>query len=356
MRPFRHRAFWQRHSEPGRAHAAVLRWTDYGRHPEICGPFMKVFVCVLVLAFLPVSRIGAESPQQEKSPDLSWAFLAPDKVQPEIDDEGRIRHVPGSTKTYTQTEIDDLSNPPDWFPGEYGVMPQVVQHGGGPSVLACASCHLTSGFGHPESANLAGLSAAYIGRQLADFKSGARIGEAMPAIAKGLSDEDARQASTWFANLKPKVWQTVVETDSVPKTYVNEHLMRLPLPGGGVELLGNRIIELPQDPARAESRDPHSGFVAYVPVGSIAKGKELVTTGGSGKTIACSICHGPSLTGLGEVPAIAAHSPIYIFRQLYGFQTGARIGGMAPLMKGVVAQLDQDDMVAIAAYVSSRTP
>jgi cytochrome c553 len=282
----------------------VLRWTDYGRHPEICGPVMKIFICVLVLAFLPVSQMGAESPQQEKSPDLSWAFLAPDKVQPEIDDEGRIRHVPGSTKTYTQTEIDDLSNPPDWFPGEYGLMPQVVQHGGGPSVLACASCHLTSGLGHPESANLAGLSAAYIVRQLADFKSGVRIGEAMPAIAKGLSDEDARQASKWFANLKPKVWQTVVETDSVPKTYVNEHLMRLPLPGGGVELLGNRMTELPQDPARAESRDPHSGFVAYVPVGSIAKGKELVTTGGSGKTIACSICHGPSLTGLGEVPAM----------------------------------------------------
>jgi cytochrome c553 len=267
-----------------------------------------------------------------------------------------LMHVPGSTKSYTQDQIDDLANPPDWFPDEHAPMPQVVQHGAGGSVLGCASCHLASGLGHPESANLAGVSAAYIMRQLADFKSGARLGEAMPEIAKDVSDEDARQASQWFANLKPKVWQPVVETDHVPKTFVNQHLMRMPLPGAGEEPIGNRIIELPQDPARAESRDPHSGFVAYVRAGSIAKGKELVTTGGSGKTIACSICHGPSLTGLSEVPAIAGRSPIYLFRQLYYFKDGSRAGTMSALMKGVVARISQDDMVAIAAYVGSLPP
>ncbi len=132
--------------------------------------------------------------------------------------------------------------------------------------------------------------------------------------------------------------------------------MRMPLPGGGEEPIGDRIIELPQDPARAESRDPHSGFVAYVPAGSIAKGKELVTTGGSGKTIACFICHGSSLGGLAEVPAIAGHSPMYLFRQLYYFKDGSRAGTMSALMKGVVAKLGQDDMLAIAAYVGSLPP
>jgi cytochrome c553 len=178
----------------------------------------------------------------------------------------------------------------------------------------------------------------------------------MPDISKELSDEDARQASQWFANLKPNVWQTVVEADRVPKTFINIHLMRMPLPGGGEEPIGDRIIELPQDPARAESRDPHSGFIAYVPVGSIAKGKELVTTGGSGKTIACSICHGSSLGGLAEVPAIAGHSPMYLFRQLYYFKDGSRAGSMSALMKGVVAKLSPDDMLAIAAYVGSLPP
>jgi len=317
---------------------------------------LRIGIYALLLALLPIVRIGAQSAQEWKLPDIPWAFPVRDKVQPVIDLRSGLIHVPDSARSYTQDEIDDLANPPDWFPGEHVPMPKIVQHGSGGAVLGCASCHLGSGLGHPESANLAGVSAAYIMRQLADFKSGARMGEAMPDISKDLSDEDARQASQWFANLSPKVWQTVVEADHVPKTFINIHLMRMPLPGGGDEPIGDRIIELPQDPARAESRDPHSGFIAYVPVGSIAKGKELVTTGGSGKTIACSICHGASLGGLAEVPAIAGHSPMYLFRQLYYFKDGSRAGTMSALMKGVVAQLNQDDMLSIAAYVGSLPP
>jgi cytochrome c553 len=320
------------------------------------GAFLRIGFGAAVLALLPMIGIRAQSPQQWKLPDIPWAFPVRDTVQPVIDVRSGLLHVPDSARSYTQDQIDDLANPPDWFPDEHAPMPKVVQHGAGGAVLGCASCHLGSGLGHPESANLAGVSAAYIMRQLADFKAGARMGEAMPDISKELSDEDARQASQWFANLKPKVWQTVVEADRVPKTFINIHLMRMPLPGGGEEPIGERIIELPQDPARAESRDPHSGFIAYVPVGSIAKGKELVTTGGSGKTIACSICHGSSLGGLAEVPAIAGHSPLYLFRQLYYFKDGSRAGSMSALMKGVVAKLSQDDMVAIAAYVGSLSP
>ena len=235
-------------------------------------------------------------------------------------------------------------------------MPKVVAHGADGGVLGCASCHLASGLGHPESANLAGVSAAYILRQLSDFKAKNRMGEAMNDMTENLSDEDAKQASEWFASLKPKVWQPVIETDRVPKTFINIHLMRMPLPGAGDEPIGNRIIELPQDVARAESRDPHSGFVAYVPKGSIAKGKDFVTTGGNGKTIQCAICHGPSLGGLAEVPAIAGHSPMFLFRQLYYFKDGSRHGAMGALMKGVVAQMTQEDMLVIAAYVGSLPP
>jgi cytochrome c553 len=316
----------------------------------------KIYSCALVLAFIPASRIEAQSPEQWKLPDIPWAFPIRDKVQPVMDERNGPQHVPGSTKSYTQNQVDDFVNVPDWFPGEHAPMPKVVAHGADGGVLGCASCHLASGLGHPESANLAGVSAAYIMRQLSDFKAGARMGEAMNDMARNLSDEDARQASEWFAALKPKVWQPVVETDRVPKTFINIHLMRMPLPGAGDEPIGNRIIELPQDITRAESRDPHSGFIAYVPKGSLAKGKEFVTTGGDGKTIQCMICHGPSLNGLGEVPAIAGHSPMYLFRQLYYFKDGSRHGSMGALMKAVVAQMTQDDMVAIAAYVGSLTP
>jgi cytochrome c553 len=78
-----------------------------------------------------------------------------------------------------------------------------------------------------------------------------------------------------------------------------------------------------------------------------------VTTGGSGKTIACTVCHGDDLNGVGSVPAIAARSPSYIARQLYDFQQGARHGDMADLMKKVAANLNNDDMVNITAYLAS---
>jgi len=325
----------------------------------------RIGVCAIALALLLALRTKAQSaqgqpaPQQQqwKLPDIPWAFPVRDKVQPVIDERSGQIHVPGSSKTYTQEQIDDLANPPDWFPDEHAPMPKVVAHGGGGDILGCASCHLGSGLGHPESANLAGMSAAYILRQLGDFKARRRMGEGMNDIARDLSDQDAQEASEWFANLKPSSdWQKVAETDRVPKTFVNEHLMRMPLPGGGDEPIGDRIIELPQDIARAESRDPHSGFIAYVPKGSIAKGNELVATGGGGKTISCPICHGADLGGLGEVPAIAGHSPMYLFRQLYYFKDGSRAGSMSALMKGVVKQLTQDDMLALAAYVGSLPP
>ena len=318
-----------------------------------------IFFAALALACVAAIGAWAQSVQPAQPwhlPDIPWAFPIRDKVQPVIDERNGPQRVPGSTKAYTQAQIDDLANPPDWFPDEHATMPKVVAHGAGGDILGCASCHLTSGLGHPESANLAGVSAAYIERQISDFKAHLRMGEAMNDIARDLTDDDARQAAEWFASLKPKVWQPVVETDRVPKTFINIHLMRMPVPGAGDEPIGNRIIELPQDVARAESRDPHSGFVAYVPKGSIEKGKQLVTTGGEGKTIQCAICHGPALGGLGEVPAIAGHSPMYLFRQLYYFKDGSRHGTMGALMKGVVVQMTQDDMVAIAGYVGSLPP
>ena len=344
----------KRHKEE-QTHRRFVRTAAGGARRSL-GTLLRIFSCALVLALIPALRIGAQSAEPWHLPDIPWAFPIRDKVQPVIDERTGPQHVPGSTKSYTQDQIDDIVNPPDWFPDEHAPMPKVVAHGAEGGVLGCASCHLASGLGHPESANLAGVSAAYIERQLSDFKAGLRMGEAMNDMTKNLSDEDARQASEWFAALKPKVWQPVVETDRVPKTFINQHLMRMPLPGAGDEPIGNRIIELPQDIARAESRDPHSGFIAYVPKGSLAKGKEFVTTGGGGKTIQCAICHGPSLNGLGEVPAIAGHSPMYLFRQLYYFKDGSRHGSMGALMKGVVAHMSQDDMLAIASYVGSLTP
>ena len=287
-----------------------------------------------------------------------WPFLVPDKQQPPAQAEAGPIRIPDSSKTYTAAEIDNLAHPPDWFLDEHGPVPRVVEGASGSTALACGSCHLMRGQGHPESADLAGMPVEYIVRQMADFKNGTRIDPArMNAIAKITSEEDARKAAEWFAALKPTMWVKVMESPTVPKSFVSTRgRMRLPLPAGGTEPLGNRIIELPQDAARAESRDPHSGFVAYVPVGTIEKGKRLVGSGGAGKTINCTICHGDDLKGLGDVPRIAGLHPIYIGRQLYAFQGNEYSGTSAALMKKVVAKLADDDILAISAYVASLAP
>ena len=111
------------------------------------------------------------------------------------------------------------------------------------------------------------------------------------------------------------------------------------LESGEPEPLGQRILELPDDLLGFESRDPRSTFTAYVPVGSLARGEALVTKGGPGKTVQCSLCHGPALKGLGPLPSIAGRSPSYMFRQLYDFAHGTRTGEWSPLMVPVVANL-----------------
>jgi len=312
--------------------------------------FVRRIVPALVVAAFSVLSIRAQPPPQAGR-EPAWAFPAINGAVP-AEDPGP-KSLAGSTKTYTPAQVDDLSNPPDWFPDEHPPAPSIVQKGHG-AALACGSCHLMSGEGHPESAGLTGLTPAYIVQQMADFKSGARKDSArMNAIAKDVTDEESRQAAEWFGALKPRAWTKIVEAATVPKTFVGQGRMRFVQPDGGMEPIGNRIITVPDNQPRARLRDPHSGFIAYVPVGSIAKGKALVETGGSGKTIACTICHGDSLKGLGNVPTLAGMHPIYLARQLYLFKDGTRNGIDAQLMKKPVARLTDDDILAIAAYLGS---
>jgi cytochrome c553 len=123
---------------------------------------------------------------------------------------------------------------------------------------------------------------------------------------------------------------------------------------------------VPEEEERSETlRDPRAGFIAYVPEGSLARGKGLVRLGGArivnneiiqGKTTACTACHAPDLMGIGDVPPIAGRSPSYIARQLFDVQQGTRKGPGVDLMKTVVSKLTPDDITSIAAYVASKFP
>jgi len=170
-----------------------------------------------------------------------------------------------------------------------------------------------------------------------------------------MTEEEFAEVSEYMASMKWTQWIKVIETDTVPKTYLRGGL-HIPLEGekAGTEPIGKRIIESPVDSYRTEFlRDPRSGFVAYVPVGSIQKGAELVLTGGRGKTLQCTICHGPDLNGIGNIPGIASSSPSYMARQLNDMKQGTRNGVMAALMKPVVMNLTSEDILNIVAYTSS---
>jgi len=325
---------------------------------------MKTRLWVLVVTALAATSAGLHSQQQTApssalpSPparEPSWAFPVQAGALPAESQEPKS--VEGSTKKYTPKEIDDLLNPPDWFPEAHKPAPSIVQKGHG-AALACGSCHLMSGLGHPESGDLTGFTADYIVQQMLDFRNGTRKDYArMNGISKEVSDEEARQAAEWFTSLPRKRWSRVVEAAMVPKTFVGQGRMRFLDPKDkGMEPIGNRIITVPEDQEKARLRDPRSGFVSYVPPGSLSKGKALAETGGGGKTIACNICHGDGMKGLANVPRIAGLHPIYVARQLHLFKDGGRSGADSALMKKPVVQLTDEDILNLSAYVGSLSP
>jgi len=293
----------------------------------------------------------------------AWAYTPnnPD-YKPPVDD-GKPVRVPESTAGYTWSQLRDRFVAPIWHPSDHGALPDIVANGRKPGVFACGFCHRATGPGGPENADLAGLPKSYIIQQMADYKSGARstaLPERIPPklmieLSKPITDAEIEAAAAYFSALQPRKRIKVVESDTAPKTYV-AGLLWAAVETSEREPIGARIVEIPDDLLRFESRDPRSTFTAYAPIGSLAKGEALVMKGGSGKTIQCALCHGADLKGLGPLPSIAGRSPSYMFRQLYDFQHGARTGEWSPLMAQVIANLDEQDLLAIAAYLASRDP
>jgi cytochrome c553 len=321
----------------------------------------SVRVAVLVCALAPLLMVGKANAQAQEElkvpPGLpDWTFNIPDKVQPSaVRPEGVVR-APGSPREYEWGKVSGNTNPPDWFPDEHPPAPPAVAGGPGRR-FACGACHLMSGQGHPEAADIAGMPAAYLIRQMAYYRNGTRKDDArMGPIAKAIPEEDVRQAAEYFAGLKPKAWVKVIETATPPKTFIaTSGRHRVLHPDGGTEAIGRRILQIPEDPYRTEIRDPHSGFIAYVPPGSIARG-EALAKGSEGKSAPCAQCHGEGLKGKGEVPRLAGLQPLYVARQFFTMQYGSSAGEAAAVMKPVVANLTEDDIIAISSYLGSLPP
>ena len=321
---------------------------------------------LIMVGLLASALVATATPQNKSANDaLPWAYGAdgqPNPTNPTYPDK-TPRHAARTARWhFTDAQVHDRFGPADWHPGDHGPMPAVVSHGRKPDVWSCALCHLPNGKGRPENAGIAGLPYDYFVEQMNDFKTGVRNSaeprkdntKRMMGFAKGMTEAEIRAAAAYFSATPWSPWIHVVESPTAPKTRIIGGLF-LKLDGNQTEPLGNRIIEVPENTEAAEGlRDDHSGFTAYVPVGSVKKGELLVTTGGNGKTIACGICHGATLTGTGPVPPIAGRSPSYIARQLYDMQHSARYGSWSALMTNAVVNLTPEDIVNISAYVASR--
>lgn len=302
---------------------------------------------LVMLGLIPSARADDAPP--------AWAYPANPDFKPAPDD-GQPRRVPDSDVTYLVPQTRDRFFAPDWHPADHTPMPEVVAHGRKPGVYACGFCHRADGPGGPENADLAGLPEAYILEQMEDMKSGRRGSsvakrppDLMVAVAKAVSDEEAKAAAAYFASLRPRAAVRIVESEAAPKTRV-AGVFLADAGNGEHEPLAGRIIEVPEDTARFENRDSHVGFVAYVPIGSVARGERLAT---SAEGAGCVACHGAALKGTGNVPPLAGRSPSYLFRQLYDFKHGARTGPAGASMIEIAAKLTTDDMTALVAYAAS---
>ena len=319
-----------------------------------------------VVATLAFAATGVATGQSLVD-ELAWAYaITPGPAPPAPPDDGTKYRLPGSDREFTLDQIRNRLGPADWFPGDHPRMPPIVAQGREQgAVWACGMCHYPNGKGRPENAGVAGLQKDYFVQQMHDFKNGLRDSaeplkantDLMIGFAHTMTEEEIREAAEYFSALPWTAWIEVVETDTVPRTRIAGGMhLRLEGADAGTEPIGRRIVETPKNTEHTELlRNPRSGFIAYVPTGSVERGRVLATTGG-GKTTPCAVCHGEALDGLAFVPTLRGRSPSYIARQIVDLKIGARRGAWAPLMTGVVASLSADDILDLSAYLASLQP
>ena len=271
-----------------------------------------------------------------------------------------LHTLAGSARTFTEYQIHYDYGPADWFPDDHPAMPDIVARGRQSDTLrACSLCHYPNGHGRPENASPAGLPATYILQQLEAFRNGTRKSadprkanaNEMIQIARHLTAAEMTTVADYFSSIKRRPWITVVETDTAPRTRAGVNGLFLPLPGGernrsvGASSKSRRMRNSPSVCARRI----RATWRMCRPAAS--HGVKRSSPKGAAQTVQCTLCHGLDLQGAANVPGIADRPASYIVRQLHDIQAGTR---QSPMMKPVVAKLNDDDMVAIAAYLGSK--
>jgi cytochrome c553 len=173
-------------------------------------------------------------------------------------------------------------------------------------VLACASCHGPQGEGTSDVyfPRLAGKPAGYLYNQLVAFKNGRRRYPPMNYLLEFLPDAYLKEIAEYFASLRP------------------------PFPPPAVPTVSKEIL---------------------------ARGETLVKNGDAKLGVpACANCHNPGFTGMEPaIPGLLGLRPAYISAQLGGWRYGTRTAAAPDCMQIVAGLLTEDDVKAVAAYLSS---
>lgn len=163
---------------------------------------------------------------------------------------------------------------------------------------SCFLCHGMQGESATELfPRLAGQNAAYLAKQLANFKSGERKSEVMPRMVTALTPQDMEALGLYFSRQK-----------SAPHP--------------------------PADPRLA------------------AKGEAIYRQGGAATEVAaCVGCHGERGYGSEKLPRLAGQVAGYLATQLRNFGKRVRTNDNA-VMHTVAAKMSEDEILAVAEYLS----
>lgn len=163
-------------------------------------------------------------------------------------------------------------------------------------IEVCSACHGPGGVSQADGVpNLAGEPDLFFQWQLVYFRGETRMDELMTPAAKDLSDDDIRNLGAYFLNLPPA---EPVGADSDPA-----------LTQAGAKLANERH---------------------------------------------CAQCHTQTFAGQGEVPRLAGQREEFIVKALHDYQHGARRGRGNVIMPEIAYSLSEDDIKAIAHFVSRQ--
>jgi cytochrome c553 len=163
----------------------------------------------------------------------------------------------------------------------------------------CAACHGPDGNSPaPTFPKLAGQHAAYLAKQLAEYKSGERQNATMNGMAAALSEQDIADLAAFYSSQQVTLGKA------------------------------------------AEDK--------------VAAGEAVYRAGNAATGVsACTACHGPTGSGnpMANFPSLSGQHADYTVLQLKAFRAGERANDAGSMMRGVAKKMTDAEIEAVAQYI-----